>query len=210
MYIMNFEGIMGNGKTLGMSILAKYFQEQSGCTLYSNYGLVGSKPFTSFNDFLDVAVQPHSILCLDEVHNDIDSRDFNTNSVKYFSHIAFYLRKLNCTLMMTTPLFENVESRVRGVTNIVIPVQKDKKYYYYPIYDWQSMRFLKTKKIKKELAHNIAGSIFDTNAMVEPLEYPANRDEFKKLLSQLKDTRRDYLERTAERQALEGLAVAGL
>lgn len=209
MYVMNFEGIMGNGKTLGMSIMAKYFQEQTGCTIYSNYGLKGSKHFSNFTDFLDVAIQPHSIVCLDEVHNDIDSRDFNTNSVKYFSHIVFYLRKMNCTLMMTTPLFENVESRIRGVTNIVVPVRKDKYYYYYPLYDWQSMKYLKTKKIKKDKAHMVAGQIFDTYAMVEPLEYPASRDDFKKLLKELKDTRRDYLESTPIDKP-QGLTVGGL
>lgn len=184
---------MGNGKTLGMSLMAYYFQEQSGCTLYSNYGLKGSKPFTSFNDFLDVVEQPSSIICLDEVHNDIDSRDFNTNAVKYFSHLAFYLRKMRCTIMMTTPLFANVESRVRGVTSIVIPVSKDKNYYYYPFIDWQSMRALKTKKIRKDSAHILAGQIFDTFSMVEPLEYPEKRDDFKKLITELKSRHYNYL-----------------
>lgn len=194
MNIINFYGQMGNGKTLGMSILAKYLQEHTDCTLYSNYGLKGAKEFSSFYDFLDVAVQPSSIVLLDEVHNDIDSRDFNTNAVKYFSHIAFYLRKMRCTVMMTSPLFENVESRIRGVTNVICPVRKDNQYYYYPFYDWQSMRYLKGKRIKKEHAHNIASQIFDTYAMVTPLEYPANRDEFKKLLEELKRANSNYLE----------------
>lgn len=198
--VVAFEGQMGNGKTLGQSILAKILQAETGCTLYSNYGLKGSKPFTSFNDFLDVAVQPHSIVCLDEVHNDIDSRDFNTNAVKYFSHIAFYLRKMRCTLFMTTPLFENIESRVRGVTNIVVSVSKDKNYYYYPFYDWQSMKPLKVKKVKKELAHMVANEIFDTYAMVTPLEYPENRQEFKKLLEDLKLANTQYLKGEADEE----------
>lgn len=193
MNIINFSGQMGNGKTLGMSILATYLAEKTGCTLYSNYGLVGAKPFTRFEDFLDVAIQPSSIVLLDEVHNDIDSRDFNTNAVKYFSHIAFYLRKMRCTLMMTSPLFENVESRVRGVTNVVCPVYKDKYYYHYPFYDWQSLKPLKGKRIKKDVAHEIAGNLFDTYSMVTPLEYPNGREEFKKLLQELKRVNSDYL-----------------
>lgn len=207
MYVINFEGIMGNGKTLGMSLMAKYFQEQTGCTLYSNYGLVGSKPFHSFYDFLDVAVQPSSIICLDEVHNDIDARDYNTNAVKYFTHIVFYLRKMRCTLMMTSPLFENVESRVRGVTNIVIPVHKDNDYYYYPFYDWQSLKYLKTKRVKKENAHKASKFIFDTYSMVTPLEYPENRNDFKKLLQDLKQANDNYLKSVAMSQALQGAAT---
>jgi hypothetical protein len=194
MNLIFFEGQMGNGKTLGMSIVAKDWAQRSNCTLYSNFGLKGSKPFTSFNDFLDVAVQPSSIVCLDEIHNDIDSRDFNTNAVKYFSHIVFYLRKLRCILMMTSPLFENIESRVRNVTNIVVPVDKDQNYYYYPFYDLQRDNWLKQKRIKKELAEGAAAQIFDTYEMVTPLEYPANRDEFKNLLSELKVRNKYYLE----------------
>jgi hypothetical protein len=192
MYVFSFSGIMGSGKTLGQSIMAKQLQAKTNCTLYSNYGLKGSKPFTSFRDFLDVAVQPSSIVCLDEVHNDIDARDFNTNAVKYFSHIVFYLRKMRCTLFMTTPLFENVESRVRGVTNILIPVEKDKDNYYYPMYDWQGMKYLKTKKIAKEKAHEVASLIFDTHSMVVPLEYPANRNDFTDLLTEMKKANDQY------------------
>lgn len=206
MNVIMISGQMGNGKTLGMSIMAEYWKERSGCTLYSNYGLVGSKPFESFSDFLDVAVQPSSIVCLDEVHNDVDSRDFNTNSVKYFTHIAFYLRKLRCTLMMTSPLFENVESRVRGVTNVWIPVSKDKNYYYYPHFDWQGQRFLKTQKMKKENAHMVAEQIYDTYSMVTPLEYPSTRDEFKKLLIDLKATNFNYL-RGGQNEAPQGAEV---
>lgn len=193
MNLIFFEGQMGNGKTLGMSIVAKDWAQRSGATLYSNYGLEGSKPFRSFEDFKDVAIQPSSIVCLDEIHNDIDSRDFNTNAVKYFSHIVFYLRKLRCILMMTSPLFENIESRVRNVTNVVVSVQKDKNYYYYPFYDLQQMKALKMKKIKKQSAHDCAAVIFDTYEMVTPLEYPSSRDDFKRLLNDLKEHNKNYL-----------------
>lgn len=208
MNLIFFEGQMGNGKTLGMSIIAKDWAQRSGATLYSNFGLKGSKPFNSFEDFLDVAQQPSSIICLDEIHNDIDARDFNTNAVKYFSHIVFYLRKMRCILMMTSPLFDNIESRVRGVTNVLVSVQKDSEYYYYPFYDTQTDRFLKQKKIKKELAHMAAAQIFDTYAMVTPLEYPEKRDLFKELLSELKSTNQHYLERKAERSTPQSAELA--
>jgi len=199
MNLIFFEGQMGNGKTLGMSIVASDWAQRSGATLYSNYGLAGSKPFNSFDDFLDVAIQPSSIVCLDEIHNDIDARDFNTNAVKYFSHIVFYLRKMRCILMMTSPLFENIETRVRKVTNVVVPVRKDQYYFYYPFYDALSLDFLKEKKILKTNAELAASQIFDTYSMVNPLEYPANRDAFKELLVNLKITNQNYLEGVAKR-----------
>lgn len=199
---------MGNGKTLGMSIVAKDWQQRSGATLYSNYGLEGSKPFTSFEDFMDVAIQPSSIVCLDEIHNDIDARDFNTNAVKYFSHIVFYLRKMRCILMMTSPLFENIETRVRNVTNVVVPVSKDQHYFYYPFYDAYSMKFLKEKKILKSRAELAASAIFDTYSMVTPLEYPSSRDTFKELITNLKFANQNYLEGVAKRSTPKSAQLA--
>lgn len=197
MQLWQLDGKMGNGKTLGMSLLALYFASKSNCTLYSNYGLEGSKPFSKFSDFLDVAVQPSSIVCLDEVHNDLDSRDYATNSVKFFTHLVFYLRKMRCTLMMTSPLFSSVEGRVRGVTNIYTPVSKNDRHYIYPCFDYQSGRLLKTLKIDKTVAHDLSGKIFNTFNMVEPLEYPSSRQEFQELIRQLKSTHTDYLKRSA-------------
>lgn len=188
MNIVVFEGYLGAGKTLGASILAKYYQEKSGCTLYSNYGLAGSKPFTRMEDFLDVAQQPSSIIVWDECHVDLDSRSFSSNHVKFLTQIAFYLRKMRCTLIITSPMFENLDSRIRGITNILVQVQKGKEYFYYPFYDIQSGKYLKTKKIKKEDAFRIASDIFPTYAMVTPIEVPSKKEEYESFLHVLKQT----------------------
>lgn len=186
MNLFTIEGFLGDGKTLGMSILAKYYQEKSGCTLYSNYGLAGSKPFTKLEDFFDVAVQPSSIICLDEAHVDLDARNFSTNAVKFFTSIIFYLRKMRCTIYFTSPLVENLDMRVRGITNIHCRAMKTKDYFYYFMSDMQSGRQLKTLKIQKEKAFQVASKIFETNSMVTPLEYPEERKQFLTFLSELK------------------------
>ncbi|PAF11843.1 hypothetical protein CHH59_21480 [Shouchella clausii] len=192
MNVIMLDGIMGSGKTLGASILAKDLQQQTGCTLYSNFGLKGSKSFTHLSDFIDVCRQPSSVIVLDESHVDLDSRNFNLNSVKFFNTIVFYLRKMRCTLMLTSPLFRNIDTRVQGVTNVYVPVKKNKTHYIYPFYDWQTLRFCKEKRIRKEYAHAIASEIMDTYAIVTPLEYPATRDEFNKLLEELKNENKKY------------------
>ena len=51
MNLIMIDGYLGSGKTLGMSLKALQWQQKSGCTLFSNYGLKGSIPFTSFADF---------------------------------------------------------------------------------------------------------------------------------------------------------------
>jgi ATPase family associated with various cellular activities (AAA) len=202
MNVMIFEGYMGAGKTLGASILAKYYQERSGCALYSNYGLVGSKPFKSIEDFLSIAQEPSSILVLDEAHIDLDARSFSTNHVKFFTQLSFYLRKLRCTLIITSPLFENLDSRIRGVTNVLIRVHKDKDYFYYPMYDVQSLKPLKTLKIHKKKAFAIAGNLFSTEAMVTPIYVPDKKGDYFDFLEQLKQTSDEYYTRLRRRVAL--------
>ncbi|MGG0208425.1 hypothetical protein ABEZ57_27695 [Bacillus mycoides] len=205
MIIYTFDGLMGFGKTLGMSIFAKRLQQESGCALYSNYGLAGSKPFTSFNDFLSICDESSTILCLDECHLDIDSRNSLSNASKYFSHIAFFLRKMRCTLMLTTPLFSNVDSRIRDITFVYVPVEKDKNYFYYPHIDWQVNKLLKIEKIKKENVFKLASNVYETNNMVTPLEYPANKTEFDNLLEQLKERNNQYMLRQKRLKNLKKL-----
>lgn len=186
MNFMVLEGFLGAGKTLGASILAKYYQERSGCALYSNFGLKGSKPFTSLEDFKEIAKEKSSILILDEAHVDLDSRSFSSNHVKFFTQVSYYLRKLRCTLIMTSPSFTDLDSRIRGITNIYIRVNKDSKSFHYKMYDEQSKRYLKTMRINQKDAFAVAHQIFDTYSMVTPIEVPAKKEDFTVFLNELK------------------------
>ncbi|MCG7218199.1 hypothetical protein MF069_36485 [Paenibacillus mucilaginosus] len=186
------DGFLGAGKTLGMSLLSLYFQSQSNCTLYSNYGLAGSKEFTHYEQFLDVAKEPSSIICLDEAHTDLDSRSSTTNVVKYFTHLIFYLRKLRCTLMLSTPSIENLDARVRLIANLYVMVSKDKKYFYYDMYDMQKLRHLKRYKIRQADAFSVAAKAYDTYNIVLPVEFPSEKKEFNEFLPILKKATNDY------------------
>lgn len=192
MYVMIFDGIMGSGKTAGMSIMAQYFRQKSGCTLYSNYGLRGSKLFTNFEQFVDVASQSSSIICLDEAHSDLDSRSSNTNVAKYMSHIFYYLRKLRATVFLSSPSIMSIDSRIRGVTNIYCQVEKSKKYFKYHMYDLQSEKFLRDYRIQKDRAFGILPQVYDTHKMVVPLQYPETKEEYIKIVRLLQSVNDDY------------------
>lgn len=192
MNLVAIDGYLGSGKTLGMTILGVYFQMKSGCTLYSNYNVNGSLPFNHYNDFLHVAQQKSSIILLDEAHSDLDARNFNTNAVKFFTHLVFYFRKMRTTMFMATPLFENLDSRVRSICNLYIHVSKTKTHFKYEMYDIQSMRYLRTYKIEIEKAKQIAKMVYSTYNMVTPVEFPADRKEFNDFVHQLKSINDDY------------------
>jgi hypothetical protein len=180
------DGYMGSGKTFGMSLKALLWQKMSDCSIYSNYGLIGSKPFIAFEDFIKVAGEESSIITLDESHIDLSSRDFNTNSVKFFTNMIFYLRKMRGTLIMTSPLFDNIDSRVREVTNLYAHVSKDNDFMYYDWYDVQKQSFMYTEKVSLELTASIAPYIYDTYSMVTPLSYPDKREQYNLIFEQMK------------------------
>ena len=191
--LIMYDGRMGAGKTIGMSIEALDLQVRSGCTLFSNYGLVGSIPFTSFEDFKKVAVQPSSIICLDESHMDLSNRDFNMNSVKFFVNMIFFLRKMRATLMMTSPLFENIDSKVRAVTNFYIHVSQSNGFLNYYRYDVEQSRFLRHDRLSMEKVKLIGEHIFDTYEMVTPLDYPKTREEFLSIMNEVKALNKAYM-----------------
>jgi hypothetical protein len=181
------DGYLGAGKTLAMTLLSLYFQEKSGCALYSNYGIRESKEFNHYEDFLKIADESSSIVCLDEAHTDLSSRDFNTNSVKYFTHLIYYLRKLRCTLLVATPSIDNLDSRVRGIAHLYIHVTKNKTHFLYDFYDLQSGRFLKQYRIKQKHAFICASMAYDTYSMVLPFTFPDDRKQFNEYLVRLKE-----------------------
>lgn len=188
---MVFDGELGSGKTLGAVIFANYLKSKSPDTvLYSNFGMYGSKEFTSLEHFLEVAENPSSIIVLDEAHVDLDNRSFNTNHVKFLTATSFYLRKIRATLIMTSPLFENLDSRIRAITNVLCLVSKTKTHFYYEMYEPNSLKHLGTKKIRQTNAFKM--NLYDTNAIVTQLEMPAKKDEFDKFLFELKQTTLKY------------------
>lgn len=204
MNFMVFNGYLGSGKTLGAAIYAKHYSQLSGCALYSNCGLLGSKPFTSIDDFKQIATEESSILLLDEAHMDLDARSFSSNHVKFFTQVSYYLRKLRCTLIITTPSFSDLDTRIRNITNILAFVEKDSEYFRYELWDVQSKVLKKNMKIKKENAFMVADTLFDTNSMVTPIDIPKNKDDFKDFLDELKTISEQFYKNG------EGLAQRGL
>ncbi|MFD5022377.1 AAA family ATPase [Paenibacillus sp. NPDC058367] len=198
MYLLGLDAAMGTGKTLGMSLLAQHFRQQSGCTLWSNYGLSNARLFTNFEQFLEVAQQPSSIICLDEVHTDLDSRSGNTNTSKYLTHMLYYLRKIRATIFYATPDISSVDVRVRSVTNVYCRVSKNKRKFKYEMWDLQSVRYLRTLMIDKEKVFAIADQIYDTHKMVVPMEFPEKKEEYIQLINMLKNISDQYYVRQVQ------------
>ncbi|WP_249727358.1 hypothetical protein [Bacillus paralicheniformis] len=129
---------------------------------------------------------------LDEAHIDLDARSFSSNSVKFFSQVSYYLRKLRCTFVIASPSFADLDSRIGGITNVLVKVSNDKNYYYYTMYDIKYKRFLKRMRIRKQKAYKIGSQLYDTEAMVSPVKVPEKRQDFMEFLEALKTTAEEY------------------
>lgn len=186
MNIAIIDGYLGAGKTLAMTLLSTYFIERSNGTLLTNYGVKNSLPFSHYRDFITVAQQESSIIGLDEAHVDLDARNFNTNVVKFFTTLVYFFRKLRTTIFLSTPRFDDLDLRIRGICNLYIKASKDKINFYYDMYDIQSGRFLMRYKIKRDSAIAVASLIYDTHNMVLPVEFPSEKKDFNLFMEELK------------------------
>lgn len=192
-----FEGQLGAGKTLGAVLYANHLKARApSSVLYANFDMKGARPFHDLETFKEIAQNPSSIVVLDEAHVDLDARSFSTNHVKFLSSLTFYLRKIRCTLILTSPLFENLDSRIRTITNAVCYVQNDKNFFYYPFYDPTNGRFLGLKKARKEKVFDM--NLYDTNSIVSQLDMPQKREDFDQYLFELKQISLDYYKEKQE------------
>lgn len=191
MFVWVFQGNLGEGKTFGASVMAQYFVargKKAGikADLYSNFGLMGAKPLTSYRDFYQVAKSEASICVMDEAHINLDSRLFARGSNIYMTQFMFYLRKLNTSLFMTTPNIRNLDSRMRQLTNILVDCHKVSGGFLYDIYDFQSERLLRKKFLPQYIAKKIfATGMYDSHAIVRAVEFPANERAFGQFLDKI-------------------------
>lgn len=190
------DGVMRSGKTLIMVLLTNYYKQQSNCTLFSNFGMTDALPFHNFLDFLTVAQQPSSIICLDEAHSIADSRSFNDAQIKYFTQLVYYFGKLRTTVFFTTPDMETLDKRVKKVCNLYIHVRKDAKYFYYTMYDYQSSRVIRKARIRRDLAYFLIDGLYDSDALVHPVNFPDKQAIYDNFVIQLSAVHDEYRKKT--------------
>lgn len=191
MYVWMFQGNLGDGKTFGASVLAHYFKaraKKAACKvdLFSNYGLKGSRELKHYSDFYDVARSENSIVLLDEAHINLDSRLFSRGSNIYMTQFFFYLRKLRCSLFMTSPNIRNLDSRVRQLTNILVDCHKRGGGFSYDIYDFSGEKLLKRLYMPPQIAREIFKvGLYDTHAIVRNVTFPSNERAFDDFLDKV-------------------------
>jgi len=166
MPIIVFTGGLGQGKTLSMTLyahllMAKYNQKLN---LYANYGLKGARPIKTFQDLLKAE---KGILCLDEAHISLDSRNFKDKSSMSMTHWLLQTRKADLVVMMTSQGFDQIDIRARRVTDVIASCEKLKdNTFKIHMVDWPKRKLGRILTIKHP---EYVYKYYDTKERIAPV-----------------------------------------
>lgn len=111
--ILGLSGGLGSGKTLIASMLATS-EAARGRPVWANYALVCATVLRSWDELVQLE---SGVVVLDEAHVEIDSRAF-ANNIQATSFLL-QTRKLGLDLVYTTQGFDQVDKRLRTITDLL-------------------------------------------------------------------------------------------
>ncbi|WP_232700199.1 hypothetical protein [Brevibacillus daliensis] len=187
-YIYVIDGEKGAGKTSFMSLFAYDMKMRfPDLTLWSNYELRGSRLFTSYTDFLEMAKLDNNLVVWDESYIDLDSRNASSNKGQmYLTQVFNLLRKFRATVMLTAVSMSTLDSRVREEIDVYVFARVRGQYTEYEFYDFRNGRLLKRSMVKRDLMKRVLNEmkLFKTWRPVIPIQQP-NKDTFPEFHKQL-------------------------
>lgn len=199
-HLIAIQGPLGAGKTSVMSFLATYWKSQvralgGDINLFSNYELKDSQMMTHYEHWYDVAESQGSICCWDEAHMAFDSRQWARSGNIYATQTLFYARKVKAIQVFATPSIDNIDSRIRGIVEVLISVQNNgKKGIALHFYDYQSRhlgqfgKYLRTAYIPRWKVNKLYElELFDTDNMVAGFPLPDTDAKAKKFFEKFQE-----------------------
>jgi deoxyadenosine/deoxycytidine kinase len=180
------QGILGAGKTTVGSTMAHYYKNATksrygaDIKLFSNYYLRGSAPMENFESWYDVADAQGSIIVWDEAQMIFDNRTALKGNQITATKILNYCRKLKSVQIFISPSIDNIDSRIRGLVEVLINVRKvgnsgiSIEYFDYQAKNYGTWgkfinkRFINAHRLKQ--IHKL--NLFDTFQMVQGFPMP--------------------------------------
>lgn len=180
-----FDGPLGSGKTLAMSIFAHNFKARAKAlyghdiNLFSNYELAQSAPLKTYEDWYGVAEAHGSICCWDEAHMSLSNRRWSGYGQGIATEVMMYVRKMRSVQMYATQNIGMIDTRIRDVMEIHVRCRKvGNRGFSYEIWDHQAQYKIKTIFLPMKVAKRIFTlELFDTHAMVRTMPLPKNERE---------------------------------
>lgn len=192
------EGALGAGKTTMACIMAQLYKGQveklgGSIELFSNFDMRGATPMDDYKDWYKVAAARGSICIWDEAHRVVDSRQALKHENILTSHLLTYARKMASIQIFVSPSINNLDTRVRQLTEVLIRVRKiGNKGISFDYFDYQAQsfgpygkklnsRFISASRIKR--IHKL--NLFDSHSMVGGFPLPKTERETAAFLAEL-------------------------
>jgi hypothetical protein len=118
MPIEGYGGLLGSGKTLGMTIFSYLDYKEDGMKVYSNFKTTFSEMINPL-DLLKFKLSD-CVLMLDELETIFDSRNSGSTINQLFSYFFLQSRKKNVKIRYTAQMLDTVDKRGRYVSDFPI------------------------------------------------------------------------------------------
>lgn len=185
-FIIGIEGGYGSGKTLTAVLKAHMWAQASGAKIFANFPVRGGYLFQNYTDWYKIADVHGSILIFDESQSNFDGRKWGSSGQIEMTQVINFVRKMNSLFIFTLPHYDNLESRVRQQTDILIKCRKTPgDTIINHVYDYQEGRPLTKWVLPKSSIQKVSEArLYNTKSFVHrfPTPPPNKVEEFFKTL----------------------------
>jgi len=157
-------GDFGKGKTLLLVFFLKYLEYTN---KFANFRVnIPNIKTLSLNELLSMNYEQKSLVCIDELYLEMDSRRSMRKRNIDISHIVFQSRKRKVDIIYASQLRSSIDLRIRDLTNfniIALGKDSDDNFHYYILEN--DSEFIIPNFIVKELY-----SLYNTYEIIEELK----------------------------------------
>jgi hypothetical protein len=207
--IIGYTGTLGGGKTLRAVMDAwNYSLAAGGAPVWGNLtlrpeGWVQHRALNpdgfklgfiaTVDDIVRMIAEGGGILILDEIHQDLDSRQSLNSQNIFLSRFLMFLRKAGITTLYTTQDDSQIDKRVRGVTDILTWCEgfgpREARTHRYTRMHYRSGRQLRVELVTSDQAKRYYG-LYDTYQFTRQLEFPSKIADFEAFMVGIEEASR--------------------
>lgn len=217
-FIFGITGGYGQGKTTTAVIKGHQWAAASGGQLWANFPLRGAYLFSDYTDWYRIADAHGSIVIFDESQMNFDARQWGGFQNITLTKIMNYVRKMNCVFIFVLPNYDNIDSRIRQMTEILIVCSKSRNgTIYNHVYDYQDKRYGEYGRLlnrwilpKASQQKVYALDLFDSYSMVHQFPMPSTPKQAEEFFRTLDDRHNAALERKGIRRDIATLVKEDL